>query len=130
MKFVIEESDLATAPASVFEWIMHSLRLKSAGQVSVEMDPSIEPPAEEPAEVQEPPKGVLKKPRKTKTEVVEAPAVEPPSADDLVKSALAFMNANGEGKLREVLKTHGLTRVGECPADFRATLIAEMAIHA
>lgn len=53
---------------------------------------------------------------------------DPPNMNDVLKAAVAFMEARGEGELQAVLKKVGVARVRECPPEKLAALLAEISV--
>ncbi|MEM1224575.1 MAG: hypothetical protein AAGJ40_02700 [Planctomycetota bacterium] len=56
---------------------------------------------------------------------LQAPAIE-----QVIEAAMKLLESKGEDVLQEVLNKVGVDRVKNCPADKRAELLAEIAVHA
>lgn len=109
MQLLVNPSDITEAPVEAKQWISKSLGLATTAS----------PPAEPKA----------KSSGKAKKSKPEEPAEEV-TRELVIERATELMKSKGTEVLKSVLKKLEIGRVGDCPDDKLADLLAELATHA
>lgn len=108
MQLLVNPSDITEAPVEAKQWISKSLGL------------AITPPPADP----KPKAGAKAKKQKDETPVEEV------TRELVIEAATELMKSKGTEVLKSVLKKLKVDRVGDCPDDKLADLLAEIATHA
>jgi hypothetical protein len=115
MQLLIDVSDFQSAPDEVRGWLLS--RFGAAPVIATTGRPT------KAAKV-----ATAEKPQTVEKTVEKT--VEPPAMEELLSRATALLEAKGTDVLKTVLANVGIKRVKDCPADKRAALLAEIAVHA
>lgn len=136
MEITLSHSDLQDAPDEVLHWLICRGR-------TIEPASFVDVPTPTPAAPEAKPKTAPTTKPATAESIVEAGVEipqandtppdlfgepDPPNMNDVLKAAVSFMEAKGEGELQAVLKKVGVARVRECPPEKLAALLAEISV--